>query len=131
MAIHLDGATTWTVVRGEFLAMSNGVEQKAKPQSFSEAFFSSEDLLIQEFSGQGVLFVASLGAVIHRELAANEELIVNIGHLVACTADYKMERAGGVLSSARESGEGLVCRFTGPGHIYVQVIVFVGKNLCS
>lgn len=34
--------------------------------------------------------------------------------------DYKIEKAGGGLMAARKTGEGLVCRFQGPGTIFIQ-----------
>lgn len=42
------------------------------------------------------------------------------GHLVAWSCNYKIERAGGGTMSGMKTGEGLVCRFTGPGSIFVQ-----------
>lgn len=42
------------------------------------------------------------------------------GHLVAWSCDYKIEKAGGASSTSVKTGEGLVCRFTGPGSVYIQ-----------
>lgn len=42
------------------------------------------------------------------------------GHLVAWNCDYKIERAGGGLFTSMKTGEGMVCRFAGPGSVYVQ-----------
>ena len=42
------------------------------------------------------------------------------GHLVAWNCNYAIERAGSGGLSSVKTGEGLVCRFTGPGTIYIQ-----------
>jgi len=122
MAIHLDGNTRWTVGRGGFLAMSDGVIKDIKSQSLTKGLFSGEGLFIEQFTGRGILFITSLGAIVQRQLGQSEQLIVDNGHLVAWTCPYIIERAGGSLTSGMHSGEGLVCRFTGPGIIYIQVI---------
>ncbi|CAF0802369.1 unnamed protein product [Adineta ricciae] len=120
MPISLDGNTRWTVGRGGFLAMSDGITKETKSQGLSKALFSGEGLFVQQFTGRGVLFVTALGAIITRQLKANEQLIVDNGHLVAWSCPYAIERAGGSVSAGMHSGEGLVCRFTGPGIVYIQ-----------
>jgi uncharacterized protein (AIM24 family) len=109
------------VGRGGFLAMSEGVVKETKSQGVGKALFSGEGLFIQRFTGRGTLFITSLGAIIQRQLRHGEQLIVDNGHLVAWTCPYSIERAGGGLSSSMHTGEGLVCRFTGPGIVYIQV----------
>lgn len=121
MVINLDGTTEWKVGRGGFLAMSDGIVKETKSQGLGKALFSGEGLFVQKFSGRGTIFVTSLGAIIQRQLRQGEQLIVDNGHLVAWTCSYSIERAGGSLSSNIHSGEGLVCRFTGPGIILIQV----------
>lgn len=49
-----------------------------------------------------------------------EQHVVDNGHLVAWNMDYKIEKAGGGFMNARKTGEGLVCRFQGPGTVYIQ-----------
>ena len=55
------------------------------------------------------------------QLADGEEYFIDNGHLVAWNCQYDMRRvaSGGVLSMF-SSGEGLSCRFTGPGTVYLQ-----------
>lgn len=122
MVIPLDGNVEWKVGRGGFLAMSDGVIKETKSQGASKALFSGGGFFSEKFSGRGVLFVTSLGAIIQRQLKQGEQLIVDNGHLVAWTCPYSIERARGSLSSNIHSGEGLACRFTGPGIVYLQVI---------
>jgi uncharacterized protein (AIM24 family) len=55
------------------------------------------------------------------QLGAGEKYIIDNGHLVAWNCDYKLERvASGGLISGMTSGEGLVCKFTGPGSVFMQ-----------
>ena len=55
------------------------------------------------------------------QLQEGEKYIVDNGHLVAWNCSYVMERvaSGGIISGI-VSGEGLVCKFTGPGTIFIQ-----------
>ncbi|KAI0630089.1 tryptophan RNA-binding attenuator protein-like domain-containing protein [Trametes polyzona] len=119
--IQLDGQTEWKVGKDAFLACTMGITRAAKSQGFGKALFSGEGLFVQKVSGAGIMWVQSLGAIFSRTLQPGEQWIVDNGHLVAWTAQYKVERidAGG-LFSASHTDEGLVCRFTGPGVVYIQ-----------
>lgn len=56
-----------------------------------------------------------------RQLVDGEKYIVDNGHLVAWNTKYVMERvASGGIISGFASGEGLVCKFTGPGTVFIQ-----------
>jgi uncharacterized protein (AIM24 family) len=56
-----------------------------------------------------------------RQLVEGERYIIDNGHLVAWNCKYIMERvASGGIISGLSSGEGLVCKFTGPGTVYLQ-----------
>jgi uncharacterized protein (AIM24 family) len=56
-----------------------------------------------------------------RQLADGERYIVDNGHLVAWNVKYIMERvASGGIISGLASAEGLVCKFTGPGTVFIQ-----------
>ncbi len=118
----MDGNTIWKVVRNGFLAMSHGVVWETVSQGGSRGLLSGNGLFVYKFSGTGTLFITSLGAIIERTLKPSEHLIVDHGHLVAWTCSYSIEKAGGSLSTSIKSGEGLVCRCTGPGIVYIQVI---------
>ncbi|CAF1199379.1 unnamed protein product [Adineta steineri] len=118
--IHLDGQTQWNVGKGGYLAMTHGVVKDTKSQGLGKALFSGEGLFVHRLSGVGIVFVTSLGAIIQRQLRQGEQWIVDNGHLVAWTCSYAIERTGGGLISGMHAGEGLVCRFTGPGIVYIQ-----------
>lgn len=52
------------------------------------------------------------------------------GHLIAWNTKYVMERvASGGIISGMASAEGLVCKFTGPGTIYMQTRNSVSARL--
>ncbi len=55
------------------------------------------------------------------QLRPGEKYIIDNGHLVAWNCDYVMERvaSGGIISNF-SAGEGLVCKFTGPGTVFMQ-----------
>lgn len=56
-----------------------------------------------------------------RQLIEGEKYIADNGHLVAWNCKYVMERvtSGGIIAGFA-AGEGLVCKFTGPGTIFIQ-----------
>ncbi|KAI0762121.1 tryptophan RNA-binding attenuator protein-like domain-containing protein [Trametes elegans] len=119
--VQLDGQTQWNIGKDAFLACTAGVARSTKSQGLGKALFSGEGLFVYQVQGTGVMWVTSLGAIFSRTLQPNEQWIVDNGHLVAWTAKYKVERvdAGGLFSGAH-TDEGLVCRFTGPGVVYIQ-----------
>jgi uncharacterized protein (TIGR00266 family) len=119
--IQLDGRTPWFFGRDAFLASTRDIVRTSKSQGFGKALFSGEGLFVSQATGRGIVWVQSLGAILQRQLAQGEQWIVDNGHLVAWTATYKVERidAGGFMSSSH-TDEGLVCRFTGPGVVYIQ-----------
>lgn len=55
------------------------------------------------------------------QLQEGEKYIIDNGHLIAWNCKYVMERvaSGGIISGI-SSGEGLVCKFTGPGTVFLQ-----------
>ncbi|EPS36220.1 hypothetical protein H072_10259 [Dactylellina haptotyla CBS 200.50] len=119
--IRLDGNQQWTMGKDAFLANTQGVVKDYKSQGLGSAMFSGEGLFVYKITGQGVLFVTSLGAIIQKNLAPGEQYIVDNGHLVAWNCKYVIERiASGGIISALSSNEGLVCRFTGPGTVFIQ-----------
>ncbi|KAH0846609.1 hypothetical protein AYO21_10448 [Fonsecaea monophora] len=119
-AIPVRGDEGWNLGKDAFLACTSGVVKDTKSQGLGKAFFSGEDLFIYRISGQGTLWVTSFGAIVTRDLQANEQHIVDNGHLVAWNCRYAIEKAGKGGIHSVTTGEGLVCRFTGPGRIYIQ-----------
>ncbi|PGH11678.1 hypothetical protein AJ79_04701 [Helicocarpus griseus UAMH5409] len=119
--LRLNGSETWSVGKDAFLAATQGVVKDYKNQGLSKALFSGEGLFVYKMSGSGLLFMQSFGAIIKKDLADGEKYNVDNGHLVAWSCKYVMERiASGGIISGMSSGEGLVCKFTGPGTVYMQ-----------
>lgn len=99
---------------------------------------SGEGLFLLTVEGTGLLLLSSFGAIYTRELAAGEEYIVDTGHIVAFDASvqYRLEKAsgrsqgvGGFLKGMVQSamtGEGFVCRYRGPGRVYIQTRQLAG-----
>lgn len=119
--IKLSGKETWSCGHDAFLACTQGIVTEYKSQGLSKAMFSGEGLFVYKISGQGVLWCTSFGAIIRKDLQKDEKYIIDNGHLVAWNCKYVMERvaSGGIMSNMM-AGEGLVCKFTGPGTIFMQ-----------
>jgi uncharacterized protein (TIGR00266 family) len=116
----LDVGEGWFLQKGAFLAAEESVNLSTKSQGLIKGVLSGEGIFILKVEGQGQVLVSSYGAVHEMELRAGEEHIVDNGHLVAWNCEYKIEKAAAGWMSTITSGEGFVCRFTGPGKVYVQ-----------
>ena len=119
--LRLNGSQEWSVGKDAFICCTAGVTKEYKSQSISKAMFSGEGLFVYKISGQGILFMSSFGAIIRKDLVEGEKYIIDNGHLVAWNCKYVLERvaSGGIISGV-SSGEGLVCKFSGPGTCYMQ-----------
>ncbi|CCM01919.1 uncharacterized protein FIBRA_03991 [Fibroporia radiculosa] len=119
--IQLDGNSPWHFGKHAFLACTPGVQMTTKSQSFGKMLFSGHGLFVSQATGVGMLFLHGLGTIISRDLRPGEQWIVNNNHLVAWNCQYNMEKiqAGGLLSTL-QTDEGAVCRFTGPGTVFIQ-----------
>lgn len=119
--IRLSGQEQWNVGKDAFLAATQGVVKDYKSQGIGKAMFSGEGLFVYKISGNGILWITSLGAIIRKDLQNDEKYIVDNGHLVAWNCKYVLERAasGGIMSGLT-SAEGLICKFTGPGTLFIQ-----------
>ncbi|WQF88726.1 Putative mitochondrial biogenesis protein AIM24 [Colletotrichum destructivum] len=120
-SLRLTGQETWSVGQDAYLASTQGVIKDYKRQGLSKAIFSGEGLYVYKISGTGLLWLTSFGAIIRKDLMDGEKYVVDNGHLVAWNVKYIMERvASGGIISGLSSGEGLVCKFTGPGTVFMQ-----------
>ncbi|RCI08950.1 hypothetical protein L249_5078 [Ophiocordyceps polyrhachis-furcata BCC 54312] len=120
-SIRLTGAETWIVGHDAYLASTQGVVKDHKRQGLGKAIFSGEGLWVYKISGTGILWVTSFGAIIRKDLVDGEKYLVDNGHLVAWNTKYVLERvaSGGIISNMA-AAEGLVCKFTGPGSVFIQ-----------
>ncbi|GBE81166.1 hypothetical protein SCP_0308920 [Sparassis crispa] len=137
-AIRLDGSVPWFFGKHAYLASTREIVMNTKSQGLGKAFFSGHGLFTVQATGVGMLFVHSVGAIITRNLQPGESWVVNNDHLVAWNCQYHVEKiqAGGLLSTLK-TDEGLVCRFQGPGTVYImsrnpeQLIHWIAEKLPS
>ena len=118
-AAELTGTTLYAQ-SGSYIASSPDVQVDTK-WGGAKTFFSKEGLFLLKLSGSGHVFLSSYGAIHQVELAPGQQYIVDTGHMVAFdeSVQYNVKTAGGIKSTLF-SGEGLVCRLTGPGRIMIQ-----------
>ncbi|NEO29162.1 MAG: TIGR00266 family protein [Symploca sp. SIO3C6] len=106
-----------------FVACSPGVEIDTKFQGF-KGFFSGESLFLLRATGEGDFWFSSYGAIV--EIKVTGEYVVDTSYIVAFedTLNYNVEMLGGLsfkgLRTGILGGEGLVCRFSGQGNLWVQ-----------
>ena len=129
MAVTLAGSRFF-VQPGSYLAGDAGLGISV--QGSMRGMLSGEGLFLLTVEGSGLLLLSSFGAIHAKELAPGEEYIVDSGHIVAFEASvqYRLEKAsgrsqgvGGFLKGMMQSamsGEYLVCRYRGPGRVYLQ-----------
>lgn len=119
--IRLNGSESWSVSKDAYVCSTQGVTRDYKRQGLGKAMFSGEGLWVHKIAGVGLMWITSFGAIIRKDLADGEKYIVDNGHLVAWNVKYIMERvASGGIMAGFASGEGLVCKFTGPGTVFLQ-----------
>ncbi len=122
MILEMQGGPrdTLLIQSGAFIASSLGIEVDTK-WGGARTFFASEGLIMLRAMGQGLLFLASYGAIHPIDLEPGQRYTVDTGHLVSFTEGmgFNVRPVGGVRSTVL-SGEGLVVDLTGPGRVYMQ-----------
>lgn len=109
--------------RGAYMANSEGVEINGKWQG-AKGFFSGEGLVLLKASGVGDVFFNSYGAIL--QIDVTNDYYVDTGYVVAFedTLQYQVQVVPGLRGGGFKrlffSGEGLVCRFSGQGKIWIQ-----------
>jgi uncharacterized protein (AIM24 family) len=158
-SLRLTGHEAWSVSHDGFLACTQNVVKDYKRQGLGKAMFSGEGLWVYKISGTGLVWLTSFGAIIRKDvshfcllfpferrregiiltgvdvqLMDGEKYIVDNGHLVAWNTKYVLERvSSGGLISGIASGEGLVCKFTGPGTVFIQTrnaVCYLASSKC-
>ncbi len=86
----------------------------------AKTFFGGEGLIMLKATGSGPLAFNSFGGI--KEVQIDGDFIVDTGHIVAFEdgVEFKVERFGGGWKSFIFGGEGLVCRFSGRGRVWLQ-----------
>lgn len=120
--MELDGSTNYILQKDGFFAGSPQLEISTKMQNLTKGLFSGEGFFVVRVSGRGTLFVSSYGAIHPLDLGDGEEMIIDNSHLVAWpeSMEYKIQKAASGWISSLTSGEGLVCKFRGPGRVLIQ-----------
>ena len=120
--LELDGVNEYLVQKDGFLAGADGIKIESRMQSLSRGLLGGEGFFILKISGRGQLILNSFGAIHSIDLKPDQEYIVDNSHLVAWTSttSYSIEKAAAGWIASLTSGEGFVCRFRGPGVVYLQ-----------
>ena len=118
--VEMDGSKRYRLGKTSFLASTSEIDVSTKSGGIN-GMFSGEGLIQMEASGSGTLFISAYGAIHKRELGPGERYVVDSNHLVLWDSNlrYSTELASGLFGSIA-GGEGLVCKFTGPGTIWIQ-----------
>ena len=66
--LRLSGKEQWNVGKDAFMAATQGIVKELKNQGFSKAMFSGEGLFVYKISGTGILWLASFGAIIRKDV---------------------------------------------------------------
>lgn len=122
VAIDLDGTYGLHVQKDGFLAGGAGIQVSTQMQNLAQGFLSGEGFFIVKIQGQGPVFLNTYGGIHIINLEQGEQYVVDNSHLVAWPdyMNYQIEKASNGWVSSFTSGEGVVCRFTGPGPVIIQ-----------
>ena len=119
--LRVDGARTYRLNTGAFLACDEGVDFNMVNQGISKALFGNTGgLFVMELRGEGTVLVSAFGDLLRLTVRQGEPLTVDNEHVVAWDAglDYHIEVASGIFGFT--TGEGLVNTFNGEGDVYIQ-----------
>lgn len=125
LAVDLRGGKSIIAQKKAFLAMEAGVNMNVFFQKrMSGGFFGGEGFILQQFSGNGVVFLEVDGSIREYMLAPGERKIMDTGHLVMMDSTCTMSAEGvkGV-KNALFGGEGFFNTVvTGPGRVFIQTM---------
>jgi uncharacterized protein (TIGR00266 family) len=119
MGIELNNQS-FLIQSGAWLASSPDIKIETKFNG--GAMLGGGGALLIKVTGTGLTLLASYGAIHKIVLDAGETYIIDTGHIVAfeSTVSFKIDKAAKGFMASATSGEGLVCRYTGPGEVYIQ-----------
>ncbi|MBR3674196.1 MAG: TIGR00266 family protein [Clostridia bacterium] len=111
------------IQKGAFLAAEPNVELSIRlTKRFSAGLFGGEGFILQQATGNGMLFLEVDGDAIVRDLQPGEVLKVDTGNVVGFepSVSYEIETVKG-LGNIFLGGEGLfLTRLVGPGRVIIQ-----------
>jgi uncharacterized protein (TIGR00266 family) len=102
-----------------FLACAPEIQIDTQWQGLFRGMFSGHGLFLAKAHGRGDLWFNSYGAMFKVEV--DGQFVVDTGHLLAFSdeLEYTVETLGG-YKALFFSGEGMICRFSGKGSVWVQ-----------
>lgn len=119
LCLDLNDETVF-VQSGGFIACTEGIKVDTA-WGGARSFFGRMGLFLLKISGTGKLFVGAFGAFHTVDLEADQDFLIDNGHVV-CFSDntsFTIDKSGG-FKTFLTSGEMLVCRFRGPGRVWLQ-----------
>ncbi|MEE0420818.1 MAG: TIGR00266 family protein [Lachnospiraceae bacterium] len=123
LPVEMNGYASLICQKGTFLCAEESVSTKvAFTKKLSAGLFGGEGFILQEISGNGMLFLEIDGNRVEKQLAPGEVLKVDTGNVVAfeSTIRYEIETIKGGMNLFL-GGEGLfITRLTGPGRVILQ-----------
>ena len=123
LAIPISASRSIVAQKHAFLAMESSVDMKLFFQKrFGSGLFGGEGFIMQQFLGNGIVFLEIDGSVVEYELQAGQSMLLDNGYLAAMDATVKLEieKVSGI-GNVLFGGEGLFnTKVTGPGHIWLQ-----------
>ena len=118
--------------KGAFLASVGNVEMSVHFQKkLGGALFGGEGIIMQKFSGSGLVFFEIDGSAIEYDLQPGEQKIVDTGYTAVMDASvgYDVIMIKGV-KNVLFGGEGLFnTTLTGPGHVVLQSMPIAGTAM--
>ncbi len=110
--------------KGAFLCATPGVEIKAFITNVKGGLFGGEGFILQQYTGQGLVFCELDGAIREIELQPGQKMVVDTGNVAAWESrvTYSSQMVKG-FKNILFGGEGLfLTTLTGPGKIWLQTI---------
>ncbi|MCR4716521.1 MAG: TIGR00266 family protein [Lachnospiraceae bacterium] len=118
--------------KGTFLASVGNVEMSVHFQKkVGGALFGGEGIIMQKFSGSGLVFVEIDGSAVEYDLQPGETKIVDTGYTAVMDASvgYDIVTVKGIKNIVF-GGEGLFNTvLTGPGHVILQTMPISGTAM--
>lgn len=128
-AIQVDPARPIVTQKRAFLAAEPGVELSVFFQKkMGAGFFGGEGFIMQQMSGNGLVFLEIDGSAVEYDLGPGEQIIADTGYVAMMDATCRMDiQTVKGMKNVLFGGEGLFNTVvTGPGHVVLQTMPLTG-----
>ena len=128
-AIQVDPAHPIVTQKRAFLAAEPGVELSVFFQKkMGAGFFGGEGFIMQQLSGNGLVFLEIDGSAVEYDLGPGEQIIADTGYVAMMDASCRMDiQTVKGMKNVLFGGEGLFNTVvTGPGHVVLQTMPLTG-----